>query len=77
MYIQDINVHVDEKSDSIYGIFLICCYLLLDGSTSLLQERIFQSHKNMPVHNQMLYVNLCSGIIVFTSMHIYFIFYYN
>lgn len=47
-------------------------YLVLDGSTSLLQERIFINNKNMPVHSQMLYVNICSGfLILFCKFNLY------
>lgn len=48
--------------DSWYGLVLMMGYLLFDGFTSTFQEKLFGGYK-MSIYNQMLYVNLCSGIM--------------
>eukprot|EP00013_Stygamoeba_regulata_P007548 CAMPEP_0177642976 /NCGR_PEP_ID=MMETSP0447-20121125/7907_1 /TAXON_ID=0 /ORGANISM="Stygamoeba regulata, Strain BSH-02190019" /LENGTH=308 /DNA_ID=CAMNT_0019145237 /DNA_START=193 /DNA_END=1119 /DNA_ORIENTATION=- len=51
-----------DKDDSVYGLLLMVGYLFLDGFTSTFQEKLFKDYK-ISSFNQMLYVNLCSGII--------------
>lgn len=56
-----------DKSDSMYGLFLMGGYLFCDGFTSVLQEKLFRGYK-MSTYNQMLYVNLCSATISLTML---------
>jgi len=42
-------------------------YLFIDGFTSVFQEKMFKGYK-MSTYNQMLYVNLCSGLITFFAL---------
>jgi len=48
-------------ADSFYGLLLMGGYLFADGFTSTFQEKLFRGYE-MSTYNQMLYVNLCSGI---------------
>lgn len=56
------------------GLLLVGLYLFFDGFTSTFQERLFKGY-TMSMYNQMLYVNLCSAAISFTSTrpYIYFV----
>mmetsp|Transcript_11658 Transcript_11658/g.35576 ORF Transcript_11658/g.35576 Transcript_11658/m.35576 type:complete len:370 (+) Transcript_11658:164-1273(+) len=51
-----------DASDSWYGLLLMCGYLGFDGFTSTFQEKLFSGYQ-MSIYNQMLYVNLCSGMM--------------
>lgn len=51
-----------EQSNSFYGLLLMTGYLGFDGFTSTFQSKLFSSYK-MSSYNQMLYVNLCSGLL--------------
>ena len=42
-------------------------YLFFDGFTSVFQEILFRGYK-MSTYNQMLYVNLCSGILTLAGL---------
>jgi adenosine 3'-phospho 5'-phosphosulfate transporter B2 len=48
--------------DSPYGLLLLVSFLVCDGLTSTMQEKLFREHATSKF-NQMFYVNLCSGII--------------
>merc|ERR1711879_768725 len=50
------------ESDSMWGLILMGGYLSCDGFTSVFQEKLFKQYK-ISSYNQMLYVNLCSGIM--------------
>eukprot|EP01092_Planopodium_desertum_P003219 TRINITY_DN1562_c0_g1_i4.p1 TRINITY_DN1562_c0_g1~~TRINITY_DN1562_c0_g1_i4.p1 ORF type:complete len:212 (-),score=41.30 TRINITY_DN1562_c0_g1_i4:59-649(-) len=52
----------DEQADSVFGLVLMAGYLFMDGFTSTFQEKLFKGYK-MSTYNQMLYVNICSGIM--------------
>eukprot|EP01098_Paradermamoeba_levis_P010468 TRINITY_DN4395_c0_g1_i3.p1 TRINITY_DN4395_c0_g1~~TRINITY_DN4395_c0_g1_i3.p1 ORF type:complete len:390 (-),score=98.33 TRINITY_DN4395_c0_g1_i3:41-1066(-) len=45
-----------------FGLCLILGYLFVDGFTSVFQERLFKK-SNMSTNNQMLYVNMWSGLL--------------
>lgn len=51
-----------SEADSKYGLVLMMGYLLFDGFTSTFQEKLFGGYK-MTIYNQMLYVNICSGLM--------------
>eukprot|EP00002_Diphylleia_rotans_P019794 TRINITY_DN3823_c0_g1_i1.p1 TRINITY_DN3823_c0_g1~~TRINITY_DN3823_c0_g1_i1.p1 ORF type:complete len:373 (-),score=92.55 TRINITY_DN3823_c0_g1_i1:386-1504(-) len=51
-----------DQSTSIYGLLLMLGYLGFDGFTSTFQSKLFSNY-SMSTYNQMMYVNLCSGII--------------
>eukprot|EP01104_Vermistella_antarctica_P016880 TRINITY_DN5862_c0_g1_i2.p1 TRINITY_DN5862_c0_g1~~TRINITY_DN5862_c0_g1_i2.p1 ORF type:complete len:439 (+),score=81.90 TRINITY_DN5862_c0_g1_i2:176-1318(+) len=63
----DISAPTVDQSDSWFGLVLVVCFLLMDGFTSTTQERLFNGYPMSPL-NQMLYVNLGGGIIVFTQL---------
>lgn len=48
--------------DDAYGYVLLAAYLVFDAITSTYQEHLFQRY-NMTVYNQMLYINLSTGLI--------------
>eukprot|EP01094_Clydonella_sp_ATCC50884_P011776 TRINITY_DN21607_c0_g1_i1.p1 TRINITY_DN21607_c0_g1~~TRINITY_DN21607_c0_g1_i1.p1 ORF type:complete len:342 (-),score=150.11 TRINITY_DN21607_c0_g1_i1:118-1110(-) len=50
------------ETDSFWGLLLMAGYLSCDGFTSVFQEKLFKQYK-ISSYNQMLYVNLCSGIM--------------
>ncbi|CAN8068119.1 unnamed protein product [Agarophyton chilense] len=58
------NIKAKKASDddSYYGLLLMLGYLAFDGFTSTFQEKLFSGYQ-MTIYNQMLYVNLCSGIM--------------
>jgi len=58
----DISDHRKQSDDSFYGLLLMGGYLFSDGFTSTFQEKLFKGYE-MSTYNQMLYVNLCSGLI--------------
>lgn len=51
-----------SEEDSYYGLLLMLGYLGFDGFTSTFQEKLFSGYQ-MTIYNQMLYVNLCSGMM--------------
>lgn len=51
-----------SDEDSYYGLLLMLGYLGFDGFTSTFQEKLFSGYQ-MTIYNQMLYVNLCSGLM--------------
>jgi adenosine 3'-phospho 5'-phosphosulfate transporter B2 len=50
-----------ETGSSIFGLLLLLGFLVCDGLTSTVQEKLFKEHKTSKF-NQMLYVNGCSAI---------------
>ena len=52
---------------SIFGCMLMVGYLGFDGFTSTWQDRMFKGY-SMSVYNQILYVQLCSACVSFTSL---------
>lgn len=52
---------------SMYGIFLLLCFLVLDGFTSTYQEKLFKDYETSK-YNQMLYINLFSCALAFFSL---------
>lgn len=58
------NIKAKKASDedSYYGLLLMLGYLGFDGFTSTFQEKLFAGYQ-MTIYNQMLYVNMCSGIM--------------
>jgi len=58
----DIGTSHSSKSDTPWGLFLVAGYLFCDGFTSTFQEKLFKGH-SMSTYNQMLYVNLWSGLL--------------
>jgi len=57
----------DQKTDNMYGLFLMAGYLFSDGFTSTFQEKLFRGYE-MSTYNQMLYVNLCSAALSLASL---------
>lgn len=51
-----------SSEDSYYGLLLMLGYLGFDGFTSTFQEKLFSGYQ-MTIYNQMLYVNMCSGMM--------------
>lgn len=51
-----------SSEDSYYGLLLMLGYLGFDGFTSTFQEKLFAGYQ-MTIYNQMMYVNLCSGLM--------------
>lgn len=51
-----------SDEDSYYGLLLMLGYLGFDGFTSTFQEKLFAGYQ-MTIYNQMLYVNMCSGLM--------------
>lgn len=51
-----------SSEDSWYGLVLMLGYLGFDGFTSTFQEKLFSGYQ-MTIYNQMLYVNMCSGLM--------------
>eukprot|EP00177_Eucheuma_denticulatum_P003345 GFKZ01006046.1.p1 GENE.GFKZ01006046.1~~GFKZ01006046.1.p1 ORF type:complete len:367 (-),score=53.20 GFKZ01006046.1:749-1849(-) len=51
-----------SDEDSYYGLLLMLGYLGFDGFTSTFQEKLFSGYQ-MTIYNQMLYVNMCSGLM--------------
>lgn len=58
------NIKAKKASaeDSWFGLLLMLGYLGFDGFTSTFQEKLFSGYQ-MTIYNQMLYVNLCSGMM--------------
>jgi len=56
----------EDKEDTPYGLALILAYLFFDGFTSTQQERLFRG--KMSPFQQMLYVNLCSGLLSLVAL---------
>eukprot|EP00002_Diphylleia_rotans_P016975 TRINITY_DN3299_c0_g1_i2.p1 TRINITY_DN3299_c0_g1~~TRINITY_DN3299_c0_g1_i2.p1 ORF type:complete len:327 (-),score=71.29 TRINITY_DN3299_c0_g1_i2:207-1187(-) len=56
-----------NQSTSVYGLLLMVGYLGFDGFTSTFQSKLFSSY-TMSTYNQMMYVNMCSGIISFVGL---------
>merc|ERR1719506_2419403 len=52
----------NDHQNSFKGIALLCMFLLCDGLTSTMQEKLFKEH-NTSKFNQMFYVNGCSAIV--------------
>lgn len=52
---------------SLFGCMLMIGYLGFDGFTSTWQDRMFKGY-SMSVYNQILYVQLCSACVSFTSL---------
>lgn len=52
---------------SLFGCLLMVGYLGFDGFTSTWQDRMFKGY-SMSVYNQILYVQLCSACVSFTSL---------
>lgn len=50
-----------------FGCMLMVGYLGFDGFTSTWQDRMFKGY-SMSVYNQILYVQLCSACVSFTSL---------
>jgi len=59
--------YTNQKADNMYGLLLMAGYLFSDGFTSTFQERLFRGF-DMSTYNQMLYVNLWSAIMSFSSL---------
>mmetsp|Transcript_1372 Transcript_1372/g.2135 ORF Transcript_1372/g.2135 Transcript_1372/m.2135 type:complete len:348 (-) Transcript_1372:36-1079(-) len=55
------------KDDSMYGLLLLCGFLLFDGFTSTFQEKLFSEGKGSK-YNQMIYVNSGSLIVSFFTV---------
>mmetsp|Transcript_12298 Transcript_12298/g.21004 ORF Transcript_12298/g.21004 Transcript_12298/m.21004 type:complete len:194 (+) Transcript_12298:686-1267(+) len=51
-----------SPNSSLVGLVLMAGYLGFDGFTSTFQEKLFGSYE-MSMYNQMMYVNLCSGLM--------------
>jgi len=51
-----------DSGSSFKGFLLLGAFLLLDGLTSTLQEKMFKEHKTSK-YNQMLYINLLSACV--------------
>lgn len=58
----NISAKKAHSEDSYYGLLLMLGYLGFDGFTSTFQEKLFAGYQ-MTIYNQMLYVNLCSGLM--------------
>ncbi|PXF41426.1 Adenosine 3'-phospho 5'-phosphosulfate transporter 1 [Gracilariopsis chorda] len=58
----DIKAKASSPEDSYFGLLLMLGYLAFDGFTSTFQEKLFAGYQ-MTIYNQMLYVNLCSGLM--------------
>mmetsp|Transcript_45523 Transcript_45523/g.177026 ORF Transcript_45523/g.177026 Transcript_45523/m.177026 type:complete len:366 (-) Transcript_45523:363-1460(-) len=58
----NISAKHSNPEDSWYGLVLMLGYLGFDGFTSTFQEKLFTGYQ-MSIYNQMLYVNLCSGLM--------------
>lgn len=56
------DIKAKNSNNSLYGIALMVGYLGFDGFTSTFQEKLFTGYQ-MSIYNQMMYVNLCSGIM--------------
>jgi len=55
------NKKGSTTEDSTFGLMLMGVYLFSDGFTSVLQEKLFRGYE-MSTYNQMLYVNMWSGL---------------
>jgi len=51
--------------NSMYGFFLLLCFLAFDGFTSNMQEKLFKEYETISKPNQMFWVNVFSSIISF------------
>jgi len=51
-----------HQGSSLKGLFLLLCFLGLDGLTSTMQEKLFKEHKTTK-NNQMVYINGLSCIV--------------
>lgn len=58
----NITAKHSSEEDSYYGLVLMLGYLGFDGFTSTFQEKLFAGYQ-MTIYNQMLYVNMCSGLM--------------
>merc|ERR1719230_1162253 len=56
-----------NTSNSIYGFVLLLAFLVLDGLTSTMQEKLFKEHR-VSKYNQMSYVNGLSAITSLTTL---------
>eukprot|EP00211_Chloroparvula_japonica_P006611 CAMPEP_0119122802 /NCGR_PEP_ID=MMETSP1310-20130426/2952_1 /TAXON_ID=464262 /ORGANISM="Genus nov. species nov., Strain RCC2339" /LENGTH=397 /DNA_ID=CAMNT_0007112515 /DNA_START=333 /DNA_END=1523 /DNA_ORIENTATION=+ len=57
----DTSPQQGREGESVFGVLLMIVYLSLDGFTSTMQEKLFHDY-NISSNEQMLYVNLASGI---------------
>ncbi len=58
----DIMVRYSANVDGWVGLVLILGYLVFEGLTCTLQEKLFKDY-NISICNQVLYVNLCSSVL--------------
>ena len=58
----NITAKNSSDEDSYYGLLLMLGYLAFDGFTSTFQEKLFSGYQ-MTIYNQMMYVNMCSGMM--------------
>jgi len=56
-----------DPSNSMYGFFFLFAFLVLDGLTSTMQEKLFKEHK-VSKYNQMSWVNGLSAITSLTTL---------
>lgn len=56
-----------DSGSSFKGFALLGAFLVLDGLTSTLQEKLFKEHKTSK-YNQMLYINLLSACVSFITL---------
>jgi solute carrier family 35 (adenosine 3'-phospho 5'-phosphosulfate transporter), member B2 len=57
-----------ETDDSLFGLLLMGGYLFLDGFTSTFQEKLFKDYKMSSSFNQMMYNNICSGLLSLVAL---------
>jgi solute carrier family 35 (adenosine 3'-phospho 5'-phosphosulfate transporter), member B2 len=57
----------DVLDSSLFGCLLMVGYLGFDGFTSTWQDKMFKGY-SMSIYNQILYVQLCSACVSFTSL---------
>lgn len=57
----------DVLDSSLFGCLLMVGYLGIDGFTSTWQDKMFKGY-SMSIYNQILYVQLCSACVSFTSL---------
>lgn len=54
-------------ANTVYGLILLAIFLACDGATSTMQEKLFKEYSTSQF-NQMLYVNLGSGLVSFAAL---------
>jgi drug/metabolite transporter (DMT)-like permease len=59
--------HKGDGGTSVYGLLLLCGFLVSDGFTSTFQEKLFAEGKGSK-YNQMFYVNMGSAVVSFSTL---------